>query len=186
MSLREQELKPGGQLVVVNFAKDEDGYFLGHSHRMSASMHHTFAELWSELVTPMEFEATNFPNQYRSLDAQCAPFQGSSSSGKVGMTLVSAETMHVPCPYYDGFVESKETYAFAGDAVGHAQNYIPTTRTWSNSTFLAGLHSRRSQEEKDAIVEEMFQRYADRVAAAPEDHAMDYVHAYLHAEKPRV
>ena len=78
----------------------------------------------------------------------------------------------------------KESYAFVGDARGHAQNYIPTTRTWSNSTFLAGLSSGRSEEEKEAIVEEMFQGYAAKVAAAPEDHGMDYVHAYLHAEKP--
>ena len=98
MSLREQELKAGGQLVVVNFAVDEGGYFLGHSHRMSGSMHGTFADLWRDLVTDEEFEATNFPNQYRSLDAQCAPF------GKtVNMDLISAETMHVPCPYYDGY-----------------------------------------------------------------------------------
>ena len=50
-------------MVLVNFAKDENGYFLGTSGRVAESMHHNFANIWRELVTPEEFEATNFPNQ---------------------------------------------------------------------------------------------------------------------------
>ena len=45
----------------------------------------------------------------------------------------------------------------------------------------------RSEDELapllDALVDELFRRYAQRVADAPKDHAMDYTHAYLHAEK---
>ena len=36
------------------------------SGRVAESMHHTFADIWRELVTPEEFEATNFPNQVRT------------------------------------------------------------------------------------------------------------------------
>ena len=99
------------------------------------------------------------------------------------MTLVSAHTALVPCPYFDSFASGADSYAYAGDAAGHARNYVPTTRTWSNSTFIAGLSDSRTAEEKDALVEELFSRYAARVEAAPRDHAMDYTHAYLHAEK---
>ena len=33
------------------------------------------------------------------------------------------------------------------------------------------------------MVDEMFARYTARVALAPEEHAMDYVHSYLHVGK---
>lgn len=33
------------------------------------------------------------------------------------------------------------------------------------------------------MVDEMFGRYATRVAADPSQHAMDYVHSYLHVAK---
>lgn len=56
---------------------------------------------------------------------------------------------------------------------------MPTTRTWSNSTFESGLSSKRSPEERAAITQEMFQLYEDEVAANPQDHAMDYQHVYL-------
>ena len=90
MKLREAELKPGGQMVLVNFAKCDEGHFLGKSGRLGESMHHTFAEIWAELVTPEEFTNTNFPNQYRTLEATTAPFAGSSK--ELSMDLVSAPT----------------------------------------------------------------------------------------------
>ena len=61
----------------------------------------------------------------------------------------------------------------------HARRYVPTTRTWSNSTFEAGLDDSRSAEEKSALVDALFEEYEIRVAANPDDHAMDYVHSYL-------
>lgn len=187
MSLREEELKPGGQLVLVNFAKDEFGQFLGETARLKQSMHRTLAELWEGLVTAEEFEATNFPNQYRSLEETTAPFVAGRGSLASSMAVVTAKTEVVPCPFFDAFHElggRKKDYAFAGDAAGHAQNYVPTTRTWSNSTFLAGVGSRAPQEQV-ALVDALFEAYKARVAAAPGEHAMDYVHAYVHFEKKR-
>ena len=42
-----------------------------------------------------------------------------------------------------------------------------------------GLSESRSPEEKDAIVDKFFKLYEDLVAKHPEDHGMDYVHAYI-------
>jgi indole-3-acetate O-methyltransferase len=68
--------------------------------------------------------------------------------------------------------------------VAHAADFVPTTRTWSNSTFVTGATSSGvPQAEADAMVDEMFRRYEARVALAPEEHAMDYVHSYLHVAK---
>ena len=184
MTLRENELKRGGQLVLVNFAKDEQGQFLGETARLKHSMHRTFAELWERLVTPEEFEATNFPNQYRSLEDTMAPFETNGGALASSMAVVSAKTEVVSCPFFDAFhgLGANANYAFAGDAAGHAKNYVPTTRTWSNSTFLAGVAG-RAPLEQTAIVDELFKTYEQRVFEAPGEHAMDYVHAYAHMEK---
>ena len=66
----------------------------------------------------------------------------------------------------------------------HAAWFVPTTRTWSNSTYMNALDaSQRSEEERKSIVDAFFQRYEERVAQAPEEHGMDYVHAYIVMEK---
>jgi len=60
---------------------------------------------------------------------------------------------------------------------------VPTTRTWSNSTFESGLSSTRSPEERAAITQDMYQQYEDEIAINPQDHAMDYQHVYLCIQK---
>ena len=61
---------------------------------------------------------------------------------------------------------------------------MPTTRTWSNSTFVAGaLATGSTEEEAHALTDEMYARYEARVASDPAQHAMDYVHSYLHVSK---
>ena len=45
--------------------------------------------------------------------------------------------------------------------------------------FPLALSDSRSPEEKANIVDEFFKRYENEVAKRPEDHGMDYVHAYI-------
>ena len=42
-----------------------------------------------------------------------------------------------------------------------------------------GLSEHRSPDEKADIVDEFFKRYENQVVKHPEDHGMDYVHAFL-------
>jgi hypothetical protein len=68
----------------------------------------------------------------------------------------------------------------------HADQFVLTTRTWSNSVYFDALDSTRDDDHRmsrDAVVDELFARYAAEVAAAPADHAMDYVHAFAVIEK---
>ena len=53
-------------------------------------------------------------------------------------------------------------------AKDHAKFFVPTTRTWSNSTFESGLSASRSLEERAAITQDMYQQYEDEVAANPQ------------------
>jgi indole-3-acetate O-methyltransferase len=179
---RAAELKSGGQFVVANFAIDEEGQFLGRSvdGRVKQSMHHNFSELWQQVAGDEVHANTNFCNEYRSLEACTAPFRdGGSAVSKSGLQMVSAETDLVQCPFHNEWVGGLVT-----DPKVQAANFVPTTRTWSNSTFAAGaMASGKSAAEAAAMTDELFSKYEAKVALAPEEHAMDYVHSYVHAAK---
>jgi hypothetical protein len=171
-------------------------------------MHGYFSNIWQDfanegIITQAEFENTNFPNHYRSLEEYLLPFDGSAGDARAtaavvangvrgkrsfeGLELEAADYGEVRCPYYLGWLnECKHLPAgrIKEAAKLHANEYVPTTRTWSNSTFESGLSRGRSSEERAEIVDTLFQRYSDAVAAAPEDHAMDYLHAYMMIGKP--
>ena len=185
---RAKELKPGGQMVVVNFAVDESGskdrQFLGQSDRILHNMHGQFCEHWKAMadegrITQEEFRNTNFPNHYRTVDECRRPFDDATSAlNRVGVHLDSIETRQVPCPY------QLEWAASGGDAAQAASTFVPTTRTWSNSVFEAGLDaSKRSPEECAELANEMYGRYEAEVAKDPAAHAMDYVHSYMRFSK---
>lgn len=169
----------GGQLVVANFAVDGEGQYLGTSHRVAHSMHPTFSELWLEVAGEEVHGATNFPNQYRSLEDCIAPFAAGSVVSTAGLSIESAECDLVECPYLNEWLRGEIT-----DPKDHAKRFVPTTRTWSNSTFVSGaLACGHSQQKAEALADEMFDRFEARVAADPANYAMDYVHSYFHAAK---
>jgi indole-3-acetate O-methyltransferase len=211
---RARELKPGGRFGCVTFARDEPGLrFLGASPHVPRSMHACFRDIWAALVadgaiSPAEFRATNFPNQYRTLAECLAPFGGpagpaaaaaarivGAGDGGVraaarfeGLAVIGAGYGEVRCPYHRRWLAERPppdapAAALADAARVHARAYVPTTRTWSNSSFEAGLSRARPAAERAGVVDEMFRRYEDAVAAAPEDHAMDYFHVYMAVEK---
>ena len=68
-------------------------------------------------------------------------------------------------------------------ARSHGKWFVSAIRAWSNSVFLSGLSGNRCQEEKNELVDELYQRCEDIVAQDPEKHALDYIHAYIHIEK---
>lgn len=184
MLARSHELAKGGSFIVACFCVDEDGQYLGRTNRVKISMFERMTTLWGAMVTKGritqdEYDRTTFNNYYRTVQEYSAPFKDPSSEVyKSGLRLVSIETKVVPCVYNTTWMrEGKKGDVEAARA--HAKWYVPTTRTWSNSVFRSALNDERSASEKDEIVDEFFQSYEDEVAAAPEDHAMDYVHAYL-------
>lgn len=178
--MRARELKSGGLLALFNFGIDEEGRYLGNTG--GVNMFDTFAALWRGMVnegaiTEAEFEATNFPQVYRTVDEFRAPFDDAGSPvRKAGLTLEHCETRVVPCPFAAAFAEH-------GDAARFAADYIPTLRSWSEPVFANALSPDRPADERAAIVDAFYGRYQAQVAAAPDGHAMDYVHAYLICRK---
>ncbi len=178
---RAQELAPGGRLVLYNFGIDEQGRYLGHTG--GESMFDTFNRLWQGLVadgviTETEYRNTNFPQHYRTVAEFAAPFNDPANPVyRAGLRLEEIETQHTRCPFEADFTDGHR------DPVRFARAYVPTLRSWSEPTFVAGLDQARGPAQISEIIDRFYGAYQDAVAANPDGHAMDYTHARLVASK---
>ncbi|CAH3026843.1 unnamed protein product [Porites evermanni] len=176
---RAKEMASGGRMVLVQFAVDDEGQFIGQTRKAAASVHGTLRDLWRELrdeglITKDEFYRTTFIGYFRTVNEFKAPFESPDSPvRKACLSLISIETKVVPCPYREKWLQNR------GDPVEHARWFIPSLRKWSDSTFISALSDSRSPKEKESIVNELFKQYESEVAKRPEDHGGDYVHAYM-------
>ena len=89
-----------------------------------------------------------------------------------GLRLEHMETRVVPCPF-------AQDYRRHGDAGRFADEYIPTIRTWNESTYYGALSAERPEAERRELIEEYYDAYKARVRNNPAGHGMDYVHAYM-------
>ena len=75
-------------------------------------MHSNFSDLWLKVAGAEVHALTNFPNEYRALDACRTAFENPF----VGLALRSIETDVVPCPYHEEWVSgTKYSAAMADD-----------------------------------------------------------------------
>lgn len=173
---RARELKSGGRLVLVNFGRDEAGRYLGNTG--GVHMFNTFRDLWQQLaaegvINQAEFVGMTLPQYYKSVEEFIQPLTDTSSPVyQAGLRLAHWETRIVPCPFAAEFKQH-------GDPDRFARDYIPTLRSWTESTFRAALSSDRTQAEQQAIIDRYYKSYESLVRQNPEGHGMDYVHIYL-------
>ncbi len=119
----------------------------------------------------------NGRGRYRTLEQFRAPLKDPANPVyRAGLRLEHLETRVVSCPFARDF-------AGHGDADKFARDYIPTLRSWSESTFMAGLSADRPADERRQIIDRFYDTYEERVRQAPERHGMDYVHIYLICSK---
>lgn len=172
---RARELRSGGRLVLVNFCRDDAGRWLGNTG--GVHMFDTMNALWQahvdeDVITADEYRAMTLPQYYNSVDEFRALFAPDGPGTEAGLVLEHIESRVVRCPYATDFGQH-------GDAARFAREYVPTLRSWTQSTFFGALDPARGEATNRAIVEGFYQRYVDNVAAAPAGHGMDYVHAYM-------
>lgn len=173
---RAAELVSGGKLVLVNFAVDENGNYLGHTG--GVNMFDTFNEIWLEFmeqgkISREEYVEMTLPQYYNTVDEFSAPLSDPRDPVyQAGLRLEHIETRIVPCPFATDFKEH-------GDAERFAREYIPTIRTWNESTYFSALTTERTIEERKELIEEYYATYQHRVRNDPSGHGMDYVHAYM-------
>lgn len=173
---RARELAPGGRLVLVNFVKDDAGRYLGNTG--GVNMFDTFNRLWQRRVaegaiSSEEYARMTLPQYYKTVEEFTQPLTDTASAVyRAGLRLEQCETRIVPCPFAAEFRRH-------GDAERFAREYIPTLRSWTESTFLAALSPQRPPEERQAIVDRYYAAYETWVRENPRGHGMDYVHIYM-------
>lgn len=178
---RAHELAPGGRLVFAVFCVDEDGRYLGNT--TDQNMFDNYADLWRTLrdegiITPAEFRTTAFQQHYKTIDESLVPFTDTDSPvRRAGLRLESAETRLVHCPFRSAF-EAGEL-----DTAQFAREFVNTHRSWTETTFRAGLNPERPVVEQDHIVDELYRRYEALVLADPTGHGKDLLHLYVTATR---
>jgi hypothetical protein len=177
---RAAELRPGGWLVMANFCIDEEGRYLGHTG--GQSMFDQYERHWRALheagaITRAEYDRATFQQHYRTPEECAAPFRDPGSAvSRAGLELVKIFTRVTPCPYAVDFRRH-------GDAAAFAKAYIPTLRSWSESTFAGALDPARPAAERAEIIDRFYDSYEQAVAKEPEGHGMDYVHCFMQIRK---
>jgi hypothetical protein len=177
---RAAELRPGGWLVLANFCIDEEGRYLGNTG--GKSMFDQYEKHWRGLfdagaITRAEYDRATFQQHYRTPAECAAPFYDPTSAvSRAGLELVRSFTRVTPCPYAADFARQ-------GDAAAFAKAYIPTLRSWSESTFAGALDPARPPAERAALVDRFYDSYEADVARDPVGHGMDYVHCFMQIRK---
>jgi len=182
LKARARELVPGGRFVCVNFCKDSNGYFLGQTD-IGVSMWDSFQEAWDQLkeqglIDEDERLGVSFPNYYRTKHEFLEGLEGDDEITNT-LKVVSFEEKVVRCPYRELYNSGKS----GKSAREYAEWFVPTTRTWSHSTFKSGLKTDRTDEDKEKVMGQFWENYMTLVEKNPEIHGMDYVHAYIVFEK---
>ena len=179
--LRAAELAPGGALVFANFSTDEAGRYLGATG--GRNMHACFGAHWRALhaagaITEAEVARATFPQYYRSVAEFRAPFEDAAGPVRqAGLRLEECFTLVTPCPYAARFAAGEWT------AAEFARAYVPTLRSWSESTFLGALDPARPAADRQALIDRFYAAYEADVAADPAGHGMDYVHCLMRVSK---
>jgi hypothetical protein len=177
---RAHELKQGGQLVLLNFCRDENGKYLGNT--TGVNMFTNFADIWQDFldqgrIRPEEYRNMTLPQYYNTVEEFSAPLKNSESSVYLaGLRLKKIETRITPCPFAEAFKDHQDAQRFA-------EEYIPTIRSWNESIFFGALDIQRPLKERKKIIHDYYQTYQKQVQESPELHRMDYVHAFIVIEK---
>ncbi|MCP4874750.1 MAG: class I SAM-dependent methyltransferase [Gammaproteobacteria bacterium] len=172
---RARELKPGGKLVLINFARDQQEHYLGNTG--GVNMFDTFNQIWQTFldqgrVTRDEYANMTLPQYYNTVEEFSAPLEDTNDAVfQAGLRLEHIDTRIVKCPFAESFAEH-------GDAARFAEEYIPTIRSWNESIFFNALAEDRPLQERRQTIEDYYNTYRDMVSDNPEGHGMDYVHAY--------
>jgi len=178
---RSAELASGGMLVMANFCIDDHGQYLGNTG--NENLFENYNLLWRDLnrdqvITDGEYRNTAFQQHYKTVDEFIEPLIDQANPVfQSGLRLVSAKSEIVKCPFRTAFKQgSLNPEQFATE-------FVNTHRSWTSTTFRAGLDETRSEEDKNAILDELYRRFHSLVLDNPVGHAKDLIHLYLVGRK---
>lgn len=172
---RAKELKPGGQLVITA---------VSHIDTLEASHVTNMSDIWKSfvdqnIITEEEFQATNFPIRWRTVDEFKAPFEDPQSSVvKAGLRLVSITDVSV-ISKVDLELDKLTTDELKAFGIKAAQS----TSAWSYTTFYNGLNTNRPAEQRQEIVDNLYARLADSMAQRVNLNRYNFPALAMHIEK---
>ncbi|XP_067678904.1 uncharacterized protein [Haliotis asinina] len=165
---RSTELKRGGLLVVGVCAEFQDRN-TGEKRYTLYSFVGLLNEVWKEYsesgkISREEFINTNMSTCCRTMEEVRKPFDERwSPVSRSGLNLLSAEAVVNPDVFYNDWREKKDNEGI-DDRDDFARKYISAHRNWSNSTFMNGLSDSRSLEEKEQIVDGLYDDVEKRMS----------------------
>ena len=145
-------------------------------------MFNNFSQNWKEFfeqgrIKLNEYQRMTLPQYYNTVEEFSAPLMNPENKVyRAGLRLKHIDTHITPCPFAESFKDHNEARRFA-------EEYIPTIRSWNESIFFGALDNDRKPEERNQIIKDFYQIYQDQVKSSPDMHRMDYVHAFIVAEK---
>ena len=151
---RARELRSGGQLILLNFCRDENGKYLGNT--TGVNMFTNFAQIWQDFMAqgrigPEEYRRMTLPQYYNTVEEFSAPSKKTESPEYcAGLKLKQIETHITPCPFAEAFKEHQDAQRFA-------EEYIPTVRSWNKSIFFGALDIQRPLKEREKIIHDYYQ-----------------------------
>ncbi|OED42910.1 hypothetical protein AB833_05025 [Chromatiales bacterium (ex Bugula neritina AB1)] len=181
---RSRELRKGGRLVMANFCIDERGQHLGNTG--GVNLFDTYNSLWASMrddgvITAEEYARTAFQQYYKSIEDTLMPFQQATNPVRQsGLRLEHYETAIVQCPFRLAFERGELPLT------EFAAQFVNTHRSWTETTFRAGISTQRSPAEVTNILDELYTRYEQTVLQAPHGHGKDLLHVYLVARKAQM
>ena len=164
-------------------ARTRQGRYLGATG--GRNMHAQFGAHWRALhaagaiAEGRSAHARRFRNSTGRLRNSARPSTiPTARSAAPGCALEECFTVLTPCPYAARFTRPGEW-----SPAEFARAYVPTLRSWSESMFFGALDPSRDEAARREIVDRFYAAYEAEVAAAPEGHAMDYVHCFMRVRK---
>ena len=123
-------------------------------------------ELWAAiedqgragLLSPQELRRLTIPIGFRTLDDIRAPFAVNGQFA--GLTLEHAEFFKIPDPFWSN-------YQMSSDRNLLAKSHADLTRAWAGPTLMGFIDPRR---DRSALINDLFSRFAERIAATPTIH----------------
>ncbi|XP_021349433.1 probable S-adenosylmethionine-dependent methyltransferase At5g38780 [Mizuhopecten yessoensis] len=154
---RGRELKPGGVFITINVTSDEDNNVIS---QLDKGMHHLgsfVTDMAREgVITQEEYLAINFNGHYlRKASDLKEPFTSALPEVEsLGLELVSLKTMKhfLHHPTFD-IVDKDET-----EKREYSRGIVDSVSSWMHHVILGGLSSSRTEEDKQNILDQFFDR----------------------------
>jgi hypothetical protein len=170
---RAQELRPGGELIVVAVTTDDAGN-TGGEGLMDLTNEPLLAMIEAGAIRPEEYTRTNIPAYHRTMEEFTEPLR----SGALTEDLILKEDVKVDFPD-----QLWPEYEQTGDVSAFAASYTEFMRAFTEAPLFAGLDADRTPVDRERLASEYFERMRSLIEANPKRARWDWHVALLRVAK---